>query len=485
MPRRKGYIPEPGALLNLLMEANHCDDKLLKLESLTDFYSKYGLFRYENKVYIFDPKLTQTVINKLEKGAGDYLDNSPLKDTFLGSSSRNPEIRRAIAELFRKSTLHGKGGLIIQDVENMCTRMQKESEAGQLINMTDWSLRMALDIVGHMLLQLDLFALEGQQSELIQSLLTILHKCYAMGEITPESPEFRSAEAALERRTTAILDSALGVEDRGADTRLVVRLHEACGFNQARDNMKLFIMAGSETTASTIPVLIYLLTTFPLVQCIHCECNLQIKPDNSERLGLRFYGLLKNRLICTFVEKLLFTILTYNCNYFNRQEELRKEADDNIAAMRKHPALPLPKTEAVLREVLRVYPIAPFISRQTTQDLTIGDITFPANTDIKAFTWGIHRSATQWSKPKDFIPFRFLEPIVRSAQTMYIPFGAGSRICIGQHLAMLELKIACAMMVNRFKFERVKETPELRFVTDWAHAVVHPDKDMLFRLTPR
>ncbi|XP_052767961.1 uncharacterized protein LOC128208438 [Mya arenaria] len=432
LPRRKGYIPEPGALLNLLMEANHCDDKLLKLESLTDFYSKYGLFRYENKVYIFDPKLTQTVINKLEKGAGDYLDNSPLKDTFLGSSSRNPEIRRAIAELFRKSTLHGKGGLIIQDVENMCTRMQKESEAGQLINMTDWSLRMALDIVGHMLLQLDLFALEGQQSELIQSLLTILHKCYAMGEITPESPEFRSAEAALERRTTAILDSALGVEDRGADTRLVVRLHEACGFNQARDNMKLFIMAGSETTASTIPVLIYLLTTFPLVQ-----------------------------------------------------EELRKEADDNIAAMRKHPALPLPKTEAVLREVLRVYPIAPFISRQTTQDLTIGDITFPANTDIKAFTWGIHRSATQWSKPKDFIPFRFLEPIVRSAQTMYIPFGAGSRICIGQHLAMLELKIACAMMVNRFKFERVKETPELRFVTDWAHAVVHPDKDMLFRLTPR
>ena len=35
---------------------------------------------------------------------------------------------------------------------------------------------------------------------------------------------------------------------------------------QARDNMKLFLMAGSETTASSIPVLVYLLTTVPQVQ---------------------------------------------------------------------------------------------------------------------------------------------------------------------------------------------------------------------------
>lgn len=43
---------------------------------------------------------------------------------------------------------------------------------------------------------------------------------------------------------------------------------------QARDNMKLFLMAGSETTASSIPVLIYLLTTYPEVQvCTICICQ--------------------------------------------------------------------------------------------------------------------------------------------------------------------------------------------------------------------
>lgn len=83
------------------------------------------------------------------------------------------------------------------------------------------------------------------------------------------------------------------------------------------------------------------------------------------------------------------------------------------------------------------------------------------------------------------MPFRFLNSGDKSASSMYIPFGAGSRICIGQHLAMLELKIACAIMLNRFKLIKVSETPVLRFVTDWAHAVVHPDKDMLFKLEAR
>ncbi|KAH3855024.1 cytochrome P450 3A15-like [Dreissena polymorpha] len=433
LPCIKGRIPEPGRWLHALLDVIHRgENKLFKLESLTDFYHTYGLFRFENKVYIFDPKLTQTVINKLEKGAGDYLENSPLKDTFLGSSSRSPEIRRAIAALFRKSTLEERGGLIIADVDNMCNKIGLEAKEGHVINITDWSLRMAMDVVGHMLLQLDLFAIEGKQEALLECLMTILHRCYALGEITSDSEEFKQANETLQKETTTILEKALQKEDKSTDTRFVIKLHEACGFEQARDNMKLFLMAGSETTASTIPVFCYLMATYARVQ-----------------------------------------------------DELRQEADENMAALRADPALTLPKMESVLREVLRVYPIAPFISRQTTQQLVVGDVTIGANTDIKAFTWGIHRSSTQWDQSKEFVPFRFLNSGEKSASAMYIPFGAGSRICIGQHLAMLELKLACAIMLNRFKFCKVSETPELRFVTDWAHAVVHPDKDMFFKLEAR
>jgi cytochrome P450 len=65
------------------------------------------------------------------------------------------------------------------------------------------------------------------------------------------------------------------------------------------------------------------------------------------------------------------------------QEELRAEADDNIDALYKDPSLAVPKLEAVLKEVLRVYPIAPFISRQTLEEVNVGDFTFPASVCIK------------------------------------------------------------------------------------------------------
>ena len=90
------------------------------------------MFRYDSKIYIFDTKLAQSAVNKLEKGAEEYLKNSPLKDTFLKSSSKSPEIRRAIAALFRKSTLEEKGELIIKDVMNMCDKIEEEANEGKI-----------------------------------------------------------------------------------------------------------------------------------------------------------------------------------------------------------------------------------------------------------------------------------------------------------------------------------------------------------------
>ena len=130
IPYAKGSIPQPGIILQFILNLAFGNEKLLKLECLTDFYECRGLFKYEGMIYIFDPKLAQSAINKLEKGAEEYLKNSPLKETFLMSSSRSPDIRRAIATLFRKSTLEENGGLIIKDVMNMCDKIEGEANEG-------------------------------------------------------------------------------------------------------------------------------------------------------------------------------------------------------------------------------------------------------------------------------------------------------------------------------------------------------------------
>ncbi|XP_061171176.1 cytochrome P450 4Z1-like [Saccostrea echinata] len=429
VPLTKGYIPEPGRFLRTLLTLTFHGDKLKKLEFLTEYYFYYGLFKFDAKIYIFNPKLAQHAIYKLEKGAEHYLENSPLKNTFLGSSQKSPETRRAIASLFRKTSIEERAAIMISDIQKMCTIFKKDPKG--IVNVTQWTLRMALDIVGHVLLELDLNGLEKKQEKMISSMLTILHRCYAMGEISSDSKEFSDANEEFDAITQRVLEEALSIDNvtiKGK--RLVNSLHDACGFSEAKDNMKLFLMAGTETTASTIPVVMYLLVKYPHIQ-----------------------------------------------------EELRQEAEELLESLVADPTTPLPKTESVLTEVLRLYPIAPFISRQNYEPVTLGDVNLKQHADVIIFTWGIHRSPHYWDKAKEFVPFRFLNTS-KTSGNMFIPFGAGSRVCIGQHLAWLELRLAVAMLLYQFKFEHAQETPELNFVVDWAHAVVHPDKDMIFKITP-
>ncbi|XP_052058454.1 cytochrome P450 4Z1-like isoform X1 [Mytilus californianus] len=421
-----GSIPNPSLIIQYLLQKTFGDEKLKKLELLTQFYHKQGLFRFDDKIYIFNQKLAQTAINKLEKGAEKYLDNSPLKDTFLGSSQKSPETRRAIASLFRKTSIEERASLMTEDIKKMCLKIKQQSLRS--VNITHWSLRLALDIVGHVLLQLDLNALDGEQDELLECMVTILHKCYALNEISTESDEFKRANEDLDRITSNILKDALEKDDTTIQKRLVVQLHEACGFEEAKDNMKLFLMAGTETTASSIPVVFSLLTDYPHIQ-----------------------------------------------------EELRDEAIDRWSEMIADPTTSLPKIESMIKEILRLYPIAPFISRQNNVPVNLGNIHLDQHSDVVIFTWGIHRSPYLWHDSKVFKPFRFLgEEALQS--NMYIPFGAGSRVCIGQHLAVLELRLAIAILLHTFTFSKNLSTPDLKFVVDWAHAVVHPDKDMMFTL---
>lgn len=203
----------------------------MKLEFLTEFYFKNGLFQFDGKLYIFDPKLAKTAINKLEKGGEQYLEESPLKDTFLGSPQKSPETRRAIASIFRKTSIEGRASLIVDDVKKMCNKIKKDSLHS--VNITEWTLRLALDIIGHVLLQLDLDALEGKQEKLLDSMKTILLKCYSHGEILPDSEEFKQATENMDRLTSKILRDALEMDDTAIQKRLVVQLHEACGFDEA------------------------------------------------------------------------------------------------------------------------------------------------------------------------------------------------------------------------------------------------------------
>ena len=106
----------------------------------------------------------------------------------------------------------------------------------------------------------------------------------------------------------------------------------------------------------------------------------------------------------------------------------------------------------VVKEVLRLYPPAWIIGRETLRDVTLNDGTFiPRGTTVFAVPLLLHRRAEFFADPESFEPDRWLgaEP----APFSYVPFGAGARRCIGEEFALRESAIVLATLLQRFRFE--------------------------------
>jgi cytochrome P450 len=117
--------------------------------------------------------------------------------------------------------------------------------------------------------------------------------------------------------------------------------------------------------------------------------------------------------------------------------------------------------EACTHETMRLKPVAPAIVLQALRDTTIADLRVPPGTLI----WGSMRSDPLderfFRNPNAFDPARWVHGEADSSSTARVsmPFGAGPRVCPGRHLAMLEMKMALAMLLANFEIESV-DTPD-------------------------
>ncbi len=109
-----------------------------------------------------------------------------------------------------------------------------------------------------------------------------------------------------------------------------------------------------------------------------------------------------------------------------------------------------PWTYAIFRESLRLYPPVWILSRVTHEEFPLGKTKIPKGTFILVSPWLIHRNPAYFTKPDQFYPERwFNNPIIPPYG--YIPFGAGPRACIGEHLATTEALIAISAMVRTYR----------------------------------
>ncbi|MEL6547473.1 MAG: cytochrome P450, partial [Myxococcota bacterium] len=113
----------------------------------------------------------------------------------------------------------------------------------------------------------------------------------------------------------------------------------------------------------------------------------------------------------------------------------------------------LPLLDAVLKETLRLRPPAWIVAREADQTCQLGPYAVEKGTQIYMSQYLLQRDPRWFSEPERFLPDRWLDG---SCDTLprfaYFPFGGGPRICIGNHFALMELKIVLVTLLQHARF---------------------------------
>nr|UYL69088.1 cytochrome P450 315a1 [Colaphellus bowringi] len=131
----------------------------------------------------------------------------------------------------------------------------------------------------------------------------------------------------------------------------------------------------------------------------------------------------------------------------NVQEDLRQQ----LTQEKK-----LPLLRNVVKETLRLYPVAPFLCRFLPETVSVCGYTIPQNTLIVMSIYTSGRSKKYFADPDQFRPDRWLRNNLVSntvGQLASLPFGMGSRSCVGRKIAEIQFHVTLAKILERFEIE--------------------------------
>jgi len=134
------------------------------------------------------------------------------------------------------------------------------------------------------------------------------------------------------------------------------------------------------------------------------------------------------------------------------EEKLKKEIDEEGEMIFTSESLMKKSyTSNIIKEAMRLHPPAWAIDRQALEKDRFKEYSWTKETLIILYIAGLHRNPKYWKDPDSFIPERFDDENARNFA--YYPFGAGPRLCIGEHFAMMEMALIVRKFYKTFSFE--------------------------------
>ncbi len=348
--------------------------------------------------------------------------------------------RRTLAPAFTPRAVAPLAPHMIAAIDDTIATLR--AAQGEAVDLREAMQRMALEIAGRTMFSLGMGRHGATLRNFVIEYGTRLARPHFLDLLLPlawPSPQ-DLARARFRRRWTAFV-ARLMVERRaagkeaGAPPRDLFDLMDAArdpetgeSFTDAQlgDQVATMILAGHETTATTLFWSLYLLALDPATQD-----RVAAEAGSASTSGLD-------------LERLQFT-------------------------------------RAVIDETMRLYPPAFLIARAAAQPDTVAGRPVRSRDVIIIAPWLLHRHEKLWRDPEAFIPSRFMAPAPPPDRFAYLPFGVGPRVCIGAHFALVETTLALAKLVGAFRIGLADSAPVLPIGV----VTTQPDRSPMFRITAR
>lgn len=349
--------------------------------------------------------------------------------------------RKIAAPVFQHSSVRDFAPLFVRAAERSALRTLAQPG---MFRIDQEMTKLTLEIIGESVLSANLDEDVDGISHTVTSTLDKFPAMFLASAFLPSAIRNRVIETVVRpgRRKLDVFARKI-IEDArrdGAETSLLRRLmtaseseagHEMT-LDQVRDEVATFLLAGHETTATTMAWVWYLLT---------------VAPEWQDRL----------------------------------HDEVRQVTGGRRLTIDDVPSLPL--TRAVIDEALRLYPPVANLMRRADKTIELTPrLTVKRGETVLVSPWILHRHRAYWREPDRFDPTRFLgEEAAQRPRHVYMPFGAGSRICIGASFALLEAVLILGTFVQRARVRVVNAEQ----VMPQARIVLRPNVPLQALVTPR
>jgi cytochrome P450 len=164
--------------------------------------------------------------------------------------------------------------------------------------------------------------------------------------------------------------------------------------------------------------------------------------------------LLRDELVTMFLAGHETTSLALMWTFYLLSQNPEARAKVLAEADASEDPMTLEYTDRALSESMRLYPPAYVIPRVAAEDTKLGAYDLERGAEVVIWIYFMHRDERWFPNAERFDPDRFLEKSDRIRHPhAYIPFGAGSRTCIGRHFATFEAKLILWAISRRWELE--------------------------------